>query len=215
MTFVSKNSHLGKNVSIGPFSVVGLPARSSEGRGSAGRRVRDILPALVGDGTVIGPNVIIEEGVKIGENVIIESGAVIEKGSSIGAGTLIVHGARILADVRIGKKCVISGLISDRCSIGNHSRVFGNLIHRQDNPLLSWDGTIEESPIIDEYVFISFGAQVIGNVRIGDHSYVCANAVVTRDVKPRQIVVGNNRSIPHSKWKGKLRQSNFWKELIK
>lgn len=215
LTFVSKNSRLGKNVSIGPFSVVGLPTRSSILKANGGKKDIGILPTLIGDRTIIGSNVTIEEGVRIGKDVVIESGAVIEKGSIIGAGSFVVHGARILANVHIGKKCVIGGLIADRTIIGDHSRVFGNLIHRQDNPTSSWDGTTEESPRIDEHVFISFGAQVIGNVRIGDHSYVCANAVVTRDVKPRQIVVGNNRSIPHSKWKGRLRQSNFWKELIK
>jgi acetyltransferase-like isoleucine patch superfamily enzyme len=214
LTYVSQNSRLGKSVSIGPFSVVGLPTRSSILKANRGKKNIDVLPTLIGDRTIIGSNVTIEEGVRIGKDVVIESGAVIEKGSIIGAGSFVVHGARILADVNIGNKCVIGGLIADRTIIGDHSRVFGNLIHRQDNPTSSWDGMTEESPRIDEHVFISFGAQVIGNVRIGHHTYVCANAVVTMDVQPYQIVVGINRSIQHTKWKGRLRHSKFWKEQI-
>lgn len=214
LSYVSRHSRLGKSVSIGPFSVVGILTRSSTKKGKKQKNAQLILPTIIGDRTVIGSNVTIEEGVNIGNDVVIESAAVIEKGSTIGSGSFVVHGARILGNAHIGKKCVIGGLIADRSVIGDHSRVFGNLIHRQDNPLLSWDSTTEESPRLDKYVFISFGAQVIGNVRIGHHTYVCANAVVTTNVKPRQIVIGINGSIPLIKWKGRLRLSRFWKEDI-
>ena len=37
---------------------------------------------------------------------------------------------------------------------------------------------------------IGAGAKVLGNITIGDNSYVGANAVVLRDVEPNSTVVG-------------------------
>jgi serine O-acetyltransferase len=52
---------------------------------------------------------------------------------------------------------------------------------------------VNEAPIIEDDVYIGAGAKVLGNVRIGRHAVVGANAVVTRDVPPGATVVGANR----------------------
>lgn len=52
---------------------------------------------------------------------------------------------------------------------------------------------VNEAPVIEDDVYIGAGARVLGNVRIGRHATVGANAVVTRDVPPGATVVGANR----------------------
>jgi serine O-acetyltransferase len=54
---------------------------------------------------------------------------------------------------------------------------------------------INEAPVIEDYVYIGAGAKVLGNVHIGHHAVVGANAVVTRDVPAGATVVGANRII--------------------
>jgi serine O-acetyltransferase len=54
---------------------------------------------------------------------------------------------------------------------------------------------INEAPVIDDYVYIGAGAKVLGNVHIGHHAVIGANAVVTRDVPANATVVGANRII--------------------
>jgi serine O-acetyltransferase len=54
---------------------------------------------------------------------------------------------------------------------------------------------INEAPVIEDYVYIGAGAKILGNVRIGHHAVVGANAVVTRDVPAFATVVGANRII--------------------
>lgn len=54
---------------------------------------------------------------------------------------------------------------------------------------------INEAPIIEDHVYIGAGAKVLGNVRIGHHAVVGANAVVTRDVSAGATVVGANRIV--------------------
>jgi len=45
-------------------------------------------------------------------------------------------------------------------------------------------------PTIGNNVVIGTGAKVLGNITVGDNSYVGANAVVIRDVPPNSTVVG-------------------------
>lgn len=47
-----------------------------------------------------------------------------------------------------------------------------------------------EVPQIGDYVYISAGARIIGNVKIGNNVIVGANAVVTKDVPDHCIVAG-------------------------
>ncbi len=54
----------------------------------------------------------------------------------------------------------------------------------------SW-GSHEGTPSIGRDVIIGVGASVLGNVRIGEGSMVAAGAVVTRDVPPGSLAIGN------------------------
>ena len=45
-------------------------------------------------------------------------------------------------------------------------------------------------PTIRNNVVIGTGAKVLGNITVGDNSYVGANAVVIKDVPPNSTVVG-------------------------
>ena len=45
-------------------------------------------------------------------------------------------------------------------------------------------------PTVGNNVVIGTGAKVLGNIRIGDNSFIGANAVVIRDVPPASTVVG-------------------------
>ena len=47
-----------------------------------------------------------------------------------------------------------------------------------------------ESPTLGDAVFIGAGAKIIGPVRIGNHTRIGANAVVTRDVPDQCTAVG-------------------------
>lgn len=47
-----------------------------------------------------------------------------------------------------------------------------------------------EYPEIGNYVALSNGAKLIGGVKVGDHSVIGVNSVVTKDVPPMSIAVG-------------------------
>lgn len=45
-------------------------------------------------------------------------------------------------------------------------------------------------PVIGGHVDIGAGARLLGNIKIGDHAQIGANAVVTKDVPTRAVAVG-------------------------
>lgn len=59
-----------------------------------------------------------------------------------------------------------------------------------------------ESPLLGDDVFIGAGAKIIGPVRIGSHTRIGANAVVTQDVPDHCTAVGIPARVIHPKPSG-------------
>jgi len=50
----------------------------------------------------------------------------------------------------------------------------------------------ERVPVVGGHVDIGAGAKILGNVRIGDHAKIGANAVVTKSVFTQETAVGTS-----------------------
>jgi serine acetyltransferase len=61
------------------------------------------------------------------------------------------------------------------------------------DPWYQGDGKEVLHPRLEEGVYVSMGAMVLGPITIGAWSVIGANAVVTEDVPPFSTVFGNNR----------------------
>lgn len=201
-------------VTIGEYSVIGKPTR----RRVSSNYIDSILPVedsppntVIGHSSTLGTHVLVEQGAYIGTRCIIEAHAVIETAASIGDHSLIVHGARIGGHSIIGKECVIGGFVAERSRIGDNCRVFGSLIHRQIDPTVPWDESIEPAPVLEDHVFVAMTAVVVGKVHLASHVYITAGAIVTKDVPPFHIVHGVNNFVPAGKWRGRLSESAFWR----
>jgi UDP-2-acetamido-3-amino-2,3-dideoxy-glucuronate N-acetyltransferase len=138
---------------------------------------------------------------------------VIDKGCKIGKGTKIWHFSHIMAGAEIGENCnigqnvvvspgvklgrnvkvqnnvpIYTGVICDDDVFLGPSMVFTNIINprsqiiRRDN---------YETTIVEKGASIGANSTIIcGNI-IGRYAFVGAGAVVTRDVKPYALVIGN------------------------
>lgn len=166
---------------------------------------------IAGD-TYIGYYSIIGSSSKIESHAIIDDYCVIESRVTIGKGSLLIYRAQVCNDAQIGNDCVIGGFVAERVKIGNRCRVFGKVIHLQHDPSLGWDDDDAEevSPVIKDSAFVGFGAVVSGDVTIGEGAFVCANALVTKDVPDFHIASKINQIVHFSKWNGRLCKSPFF-----
>jgi len=139
--------------------------------------------------------------------------AVIDPGCTIGRGTKIWHFSHIMKDAVIGEGCNIGQnvVVSPGVKLGNNVKVQNNVsiytgVICEDDVFLGpsmvfTNITNPRSAIIrrDQYVTtrVRHGASIGANAtivcgnEIGDYSLIGAGAVITRDVKPYALVVGN------------------------
>jgi acetyltransferase-like isoleucine patch superfamily enzyme len=162
-------------------------------------------PAYVGAGCDIGHYSVIGQEVHIGAGTILDAYSLIEIGATLGDNVLVIHRACVGARACVGQGSVIAGLVCERAVVGAGCRVFGDLIHRQLDPSARWDApeSTENSPCLEDRVFVGWGATIIGGITVGTGSYICAGATVTRDVPPHCIVTGINDVAHPEDWAGR------------
>jgi acetyltransferase-like isoleucine patch superfamily enzyme len=120
----------------------------------------------------------IDDGSKVGAFVEIQKGATIGKNCKISSHTFVCEGVHI----------------QDNCFIGHGVMFTNDLFPRATNA----DGSSQTEAdwklvetFIEQGVSIGSNATIICGVTIGEHALIGAGAVVTRDVPPYSIVVGN------------------------
>ena len=122
--------------------------------------------AVVGERCIIGKGVYVDQGVTIGSDVKVQNGAQLFHGVTVEDGTFIGPGA-ILANDRYARSVTPSGKLKD-ASDWNVGRI-----------------------LVEYGASIGAGAMIVPDVTIGRWALVGAGAVVTRDVPPHGLVVGN------------------------
>ncbi len=139
--------------------------------------------------------------------------AVIDEGCIIGNGTKIWHFCHIMSNCRIGENCNIGQnvVVSPDVTLGNNVRVQNNVsiytgvICEDDvflGPSMVFTNVINPRSAVSrksEYkqTYVEKGATIGANStivcghRIGRFAFIGAGAVVTHDVKPYSLVIGN------------------------
>jgi acetyltransferase-like isoleucine patch superfamily enzyme len=195
---------------IARSTVIGSPFRPL----LDGRRVAADRATTIGAGVWIGEFCSIGQGVSIGDNSILEEYVGIQNGSALGQGVLVTGRSWLGMGVTVGDGSVIKGHVGDATRIGAGCRIAGDLIHRQLDPTIAWDDPAgeEPSPMVEDGAFVGWRAVVIGGVNIGAGAYVCAGALVTKDVPAGHIAYGRNQVVHPGTWEGALGKSPFFQE---
>lgn len=166
----------------------------------------------VGENAWIGEFCVVGGGVVIGNSTILDHYSHVEQGARIGDRVLLIYRAHVCAEVIVGTDSVIGGFIGERTTVGKDCRIFGSVVHQHLEPSSPWDAdsSMENGAVIEDNVFIGFGAKVTSSVRIGSRAYICAGAVVSRDVPPRHVAHGVNKFVDYREWQGPLSRSSFF-----
>ncbi|HEY5123929.1 MAG TPA: UDP-3-O-(3-hydroxymyristoyl)glucosamine N-acyltransferase [Ignavibacteria bacterium] len=157
---------------------------------------------VIGENTIVEPNVTILHDVKIGNNVIIRAGAVIgsegfeHKRTTKGVLSVFHSGKVVIYDnVEIGANtCIDKGFIKNtiieaEVKIDNLVHV-GHSVKIGKKSLITAGVIIAGSVEIGENVWLSLGVIVLNNVHIGDNSFVGTHSLVIRNVKDNARVYG-------------------------
>ena len=189
---VYEGTVLGEGVKVLEGAVVGkqptLSPRSTAKREPLG-------PTTIGEGTVVSTGAIvfagstvgarvilgdqscIRERVEIGDDVVIGRGSLVENDTTIGALTKIQADAYITAYSTLEEQVFIAP-----CVVTTNDNFMGRTEARHD---------LIAGPTIRRGARVGGGAILCPGVEIGEEAFVGAGAVVTKDVPPGVIVVGN------------------------
>jgi len=183
---------LGEGVKVLEGAVVGKQPTLSP-RSTAKRE--PLPPAQLGDGTIVSTGAIVfagsqvgarvilgdqscvRERVQVGDDVVLGRGSLIENDTSVGARTKIQAGAYITAYSTLEDDVFIAP-----CVVTTNDNFMGRTERRHD---------LIKGPTIRRGARVGGGAILCPAVEIGEEAFVGAGAVVTKDVPPRMLVVGN------------------------
>ena len=145
----------------------------------------------IADDVIIGENTLLGKfinlyGCTIGDESKVGPFVEIQKGATIGNQTKIQSHTFICEGVHIGNCCFIGhGVIFIYDNQPRSVSRLGNLETDDD-----WKDRLVET-IIEDKVSIGSNATILGGVKIGKGALIGAGSVVTKDVAPGEIWVGN------------------------
>jgi acetyltransferase-like isoleucine patch superfamily enzyme len=183
---------LGEGVRVLENAVVGKqPALSP--RSTANREL--LPPAEVGDGTVISTGAIVFAGSRIGERVILGDQSCVRERVTVADDVVLGRGSFVENDTTIGamSKIQAEAYITAYSTLEEHVFIAPCVVTTNDNFMGRTEKRHElmRGPTIRRGARIGGGAILCPAVEIGEEAFVGAGAVVTKDVPPRVIVVGN------------------------
>ena len=133
--------------------------------------------ARIGARVIVGDQSCVRERVTIGDDVVLGRGTLVENDTTIGAWTRIQADAYITAYSTLEEHVFVAP-----CVVTTNDNYMGRTERRLE--LLA-------GPTIRRGARVGGGAILCPGVEIGEEAFVGAGAVVTRDVPPRVVVVGN------------------------
>ena len=143
----------------------------------------------------------------------IHPSAVVDQGAVIGDGTKVWHFCHIMSRARIGENCVLGQnvFVANGAILGNHVKVQNNVsiydgVICEDGvfigPSAVFTNVINPRSTVErknefQQTYIRRGATIGANatilcgIEIGAYAFIGAGSVITKDVAPYAIMVGN------------------------
>ena len=133
--------------------------------------------STTGARVIVGDQACVRERVRIGDDVVIGRGSLIENDTTVGALTKIQADAYITAYSTLEDNVFIAP-----CVVTTNDNFMGRTERRHE---------LIAGPTIRRGARVGGGAVLCPGIEIGEDAFVGAGAVVTKDVPPRMVVVGN------------------------
>jgi acetyltransferase-like isoleucine patch superfamily enzyme len=183
---------LGEGVKVLEGAVVGKQPTLSP-RSTAKRE--PLSPAVLGDGTIVSTGAIVFAGTTVGARVILGDQSCVRERVTIGDDVVLGRGSLIENDTTVGAmtKIQADAYITAYSTLEDHVFIAPCVVTTNDDLMGRTERRHElvAGPTIRRGARIGGGAVLCPGVEIGAEAFVGAGAVVTKDVAPRMLVVGN------------------------
>ena len=189
---ISSNTIIGKGTEVFAGAILG---RTPKPNRTISREINpNLSPLEIGEDCIIGANSVLYTGTRIGRNVLlgdlcwIREESFVDDFAIVGNGTTVHYNARIGKRARIYGSCIIAGncVLEEDVFFGPH------VVTTNDNAL-GRKGYSKDivGATVKRGAAIGGNATLLGGIIIGEDSIVGAGAVVTKDVPPMKVVMGN------------------------
>ena len=183
---------LGEGVKVLEHAVVGkLPSLSP--RSTAKRE--PLPPAELGDGTIVSTGAVVFAGSRLGARVIVGDQACIRERCEVGDDVVVGRGSFVENDTSIGARTKIQAhaYITAYSTLEDDVFIAPCVATTNDNFMGRTERRHElvKGPTIRRGARVGGAAILCPGIEVGEEAFVGAGAVVTKDVPPRVIVVGN------------------------
>src|ERR671919_312597 len=189
---VSPGTILGEGVKVLDGAVVGKQPSLSP-RSTAKREA--LPPTRIGDGTIVSTGAIVFAGSHIGARVILGDQSCVRERVEIGDDVVVGRGSLVENDTTVGAmtKIQADAYITAYSTLEEHVFIAPRVVTTNDNFMGRTERrqVLIEGPTIRRGARVGGGAVLLPAVEIGEEAFVGAGAVVTKDVAPRTVVVGN------------------------
>ncbi len=190
---IRQGTVIGDAVRIDDFASIGkLPMKAAN---SAVTIETELPPAKIGSGSIIGTGAVLYRGCQVGEKVLIADLATVRENVTIGEKTIIGRGVTVECFCSIGSYCKLetNAYITAYSEIGNRCFIAPCTVTSNDN----FAGRSPErfgnfkGITVKDGGRIGAGAVILPGKTIKEDGFVAAGSVVTKDVEPETLVVGN------------------------
>lgn len=182
---------LGERCTIEDLVVLGKMPRLRPGS-SAGTG-EGLGPLVIEDDVTICCGAVVYRGARLAAGSIIGDQSQVRERSEVGRGSVIGRGSCVDFDARVGANVLIQtgvyvtggAIVEDEVFLGpgvvtTNDHAMGR--HAHGERLLA--------PVFRRACRVGGGAVVLPGIEIGEEAFVAAGTVVTRNVAPRQVVIG-------------------------
>lgn len=190
-TVVHEGVEIGEGCVVEELVVLGKRPRLRAGSSAA--TGGELGAMRLGNGVTVCCGAVVYAGSQIGERTIIGDQAQVRERTTIGPGSVVGRASCVDFDARVGARVLIQtavyltggSIVEDDVFLGpavltTNDNTMGR--HAREEPL--------RGPVFRRGCRVGGGAVVLPGVEIGEEAFIAAGALVTRDVGPRQVVMG-------------------------
>ncbi len=146
-------------------------------------------------------------------NYFVHPSAYVDEGAVIGAGTKIWHFCHVMSDAQIGSGCVLGqgvnigsrARLGDNVKVQNHVSIYDEVTLEDDvfcGPSVVFTNVrtprahvsrkhAYDRTIVQRGATLGANCTIVCGVTIGQYAFIGAGAVVTKDIPPHALVLGN------------------------